>query len=281
MSESKRPGRRSIVRRAKRPSVGEKRPRKVIRRAPRREAPVEIEPALVSRPGRRAAIAMAVVVMGLFVAGGVWLWQSPLLRVQEVEIVGNTSLDSATILARLDVEGESMFTIDLGAAESRVGGLAQVSSVHIEQMWPDMIAVTITEREPWGTWEQAGGEYTVDREGVVLSRQPAAPGSPVVRSSQPFTLQPGDRVDYQALEAASEIYAQLPQALGTQVSEVAYLAGKGVQVTTASGQTALLGDSSGIAYKLAVWASVEEEAAQSGLVYSTIDLRYGNRPVLQ
>ena len=115
----------------------------------------------------------------------------------------------------------------------------------------------------------------------MLSRQPAGPGMPVIRSFQNFTLQPGDSVDYQAIEAASEIYELLPNVLSTSVAEVAYLAGKGVQVTTTSGQTALLGDSSAVSYKLAVWASVAQEAADRGLVYSTIDLRYGNRPVLQ
>jgi hypothetical protein len=65
------------------------------------------------------------------------------------------------------------------------------------------------------------------------------------------------------------------------VSEVRFLGSKGVQVTTADGQSALLGDSSSIAYKLAVWAAVSTQAARQGINYTSIDLRYGNRPVLQ
>jgi len=275
---TRRRGPRSIVRRARREAVGEKRSRKSIRASAADKATRRW---WIPRPWKRLIGATALVVIAFAIAGGVWLWQSPLLRVQQIEVRGTADISVEAVLARLGAQNESMFTIDLARVERDVASLARVASVHVEQQWPDRLIVTIVEREPWGTWEQAGGEYTVDRDGVVLSRQPARPELPVIRSFQDFTLQPGDRVDYQAIEAASEIYALLPEALGTQVSEVTYLAGKGVQVTTTSGQTALLGDSSGIPYKLSVWASVAREADERDLVYSTIDLRYGNRPVLQ
>ena len=231
--------------------------------------------------GKRLVAATSVVALSIVIGAGIWLWQAPYLRVQQVEVLGTSDITVSSVLSRLNVEGRSMFTLDLGKAEKNVASLARVSTVHIEQKWPDRVIVTIVERTPWGTWEQAGGEYTVAEDGVVLSRRRAADTLPVIRSFQNFTLQPGDLVDYQAIEAASEIYALLPDVLGTRVREVAYLAGKGVQVTTTSGQVALLGDSSAVSYKLAVWASVAQEAAERGLAYSTIDLRYGNRPVLQ
>jgi len=102
-----------------------------------------------------------------------------------------------------------------------------------------------------------------------------------IRSSAAGSKQQGDRVDYQAVDAASEIYDRLPRQLGATVTEVAYVAGKGVQVTISSGETALLGDSSAIAYKLAVWAALRREAQVRGINYASVDLRYGNRPVLQ
>ena len=43
----------------------------------------------------------------------------------------------------------------------------------------------------------------------------------------------------------------------------------------------MLGDSSSIAYKLSVWAAMAQQAQLQKINYTTIDLRYGNRPVLQ
>jgi len=115
----------------------------------------------------------------------------------------------------------------------------------------------------------------------VLGTTPPAEGSPIIRASGTTSLRQGDRVDYQAVDAAAEIYELLPRQLGTTVTEVAFLPGKGVQVITADGQSALLGDSSSIAYKLSVWAAMAQQARVQGINYSTIDLRFGNRPVLQ
>ncbi|MEX2080443.1 MAG: cell division protein FtsQ/DivIB, partial [Dehalococcoidia bacterium] len=143
------------------------------------------------------------------------------------------------------------------------------------------IRIIIEERQAWGTWEQGGTTYTIDRDGYVLGTIPPAAGSPAIRSETAGVLTQGDRVDYQAVEAAAQIYDRLPRQLGTQVREVAYLESKGVQVTTIDGQTALFGDSSSIAYKLSVWAALQHEAQAQGIEYTFVDLRYGNRPVVQ
>lgn len=274
--------RRMIVRRA-RPTVGS-RQRMIVKRA----APRGVQSPSAREPRRRwtlpvryvAGAAVALVLLAA-VVGGVWAFQSPVFRVQAVDVRGNVSVPAEVIIERAALRGKSMFTADLDRAQRELYEIAMLGAVHIERRWPDRIVIEVRERTPWATWEQAGTRYMVDRDGVVLGHGDAGPGAPVIVSAGVYSLQPGDRVDYQAIEAAADIYAQLPARLGTTVVEVAYLPGKGVRVTTADGQVALLGDSSGISYKLAAWAAVAAEARRQGLSYSLIDLRYGNRPVLQ
>jgi cell division protein FtsQ len=174
-----------------------------------------------------------------------------------------------------------MFTADLAGALDRIRAYPLVSAAQIERSWPSTIHIRIAERQPWGTWQQQGVKYTIDRDGVVLGTTiPAPTGSPVIQSSEQGSRIQGDHVDVQAIQATAEIYQELPQQLGTQVAEVAFLAGKGVKVTTTDGRSALFGDSSGIAYKIAAWAAMAKEADREGISYSAIDLRAGNRPVL-
>lgn len=278
---------RAIVRRT-RPAVGGNGPRReIVRRPPlvigEGVVPPPRRSVRVGLPGRRFVIAAGgLAAAAALIAGAAWLYRSPYFRVETVEVQGTQRMSDRTIVAAADLLGRSMLTADLAAAQRAVYQLPLVSSVRIERDWPSTVRIVVEERRPWGTWEQAGVDYLIDREGVVIAVDERLPaGAPAIRSSEPGSRIVGDRVDYQAVDAAAEIYELLPRQLGTTVEEVAFIKGKGVQVTTADGQVALFGDSSSIAYKLAVWAALAAEARQRHIAYTTIDLRYGNRPVLQ
>ena len=230
---------------------------------------------------RYLVIAAAVGSIAIVAAWGYWVFTSPFFRVSDVVVEGNSRVSTDTIVGAADVLGASMFTTDLATAQKELYKLPLVNSVRVEREWPHTLKIVVEERKAWGTWEQGSVQYTIDRNGVVLGVGPAPDGSPSIVSSEPGSRAQGDHVDYQAVDAAAEIYEKLPRQLGTTVRQVSFIAGKGVQVTTTNNQTALLGDSSSIAYKLSVWAAMAQQAQTQKISYTTIDLRYGNRPVLQ
>lgn len=278
---------RMIVRRS-RPAVGAQTRGRIIKRQrgggtpPPPRGPRFQAPAFDWRPGKGTAlVCAALAVLAVAGGGGYLAYRSPIFEISNIEVRGNERVTTATVVERAGLVGERMFSADLAAAQRELYAIPVVSSVHIERAWPDTIVIEVEERQPWGTWEQGGVGYTIDRDGVVIGTTPPPSGSPVIVSSEPGSRMLGDRVDYQAVDAAAEIYEQLPRQLGTTVTEVAFLSGEGVQVTTGRGEVALLGDSGGITYKLAVWAAVASEAQSQGIAYSVVDLRYGNRPVLQ
>lgn len=225
-------------------------------------------------------IAATVLFLGV-VGAGAWAWHSPTLQVRDVEIEGAVATRESEILERVDFWGERMFTANLNGAADAIAELPLVASVDITREWPGTVHITVREREPWGSWEQAGLRYTIDRDGYVLGHGAPPAGSTTIVSNESYSLRAGDRVDYHAVDATAEIKEQIEQALGTRAIEFTYSPGEGIRVRTEDGQTALLGDSSGIAYKLAVWARVAEEALARDITYSTIDLRFGDRPVLR
>lgn len=273
---------RSIVRRP-RPTVGAAPPRAIVHRRPRGVTPARRARALPAmhlgrtwRIGLLAAAAFAVLALG-----SVTLWRSPVFEISHVDVAGNLRVPTDVVVEQAAIRGDHIVTADLAAVERALAALPLVQSAHVERDWPKSVRITIVERQTWGTWEQAGVRYSIDREGVVLGVQRAPDGSPVIRSSEPGTRLQGDRVDVQAIDSAAEIYQLLPDLLGTTVTEVAFIAGTGVMVTTEDGQSALFGDSSAISYKLAVWSALAKQAIKQGVNYTTIDLRFGNRPVLQ
>lgn len=288
--EPKKPA-RMIVRRS-RDTVGEHAPRMIVRRAStdggvvarraeRSRSRRSLPRPRLHRPARRYVLGtVAVLWVGIIGYGAWWTWQSPAFRVNHVTVVGNERITTDEIVQATEMLGDSMFTADLADAQEVLYSLPLVSSVEVRREWPNTVRITVEERQAWGTWVQAGVRYTIDRDGVVLGTEPPPQGAPQVKTAELATLRVGDRVNYQAVDAAAEIYEKLPRQLGTTVTEIAYIPGKGVQVTTANGQNALFGDSSSIGYKLSVWAALSTEARTKGITYTTIDLRYGNRPVL-
>jgi cell division protein FtsQ len=276
---------RAIIKRSS-AVIGEKKPRAIVKRMrggvvpPRERTPRP--PRDWHLPKRWLWGAAAVATLALVIGGGAWLYRSPVFRVTEIQVVGNERTSPDSVVETANLLGESMFTADLISAQKDLYKLPLVASVRVEREWPNSLKVVIEERKVWGTWEQGGVAYTIDREGVVLGTSTGvADGLPLIRSSEQGSRRQGDRVDYQAVDSAAEIYEKLPRQLGTTVTEVSFVAGKGVQVTTANNQTALFGDSSSIAYKLAVWAALAQQAQAQKINYTTVDLRYGNRPVLQ
>ena len=280
------PKAKRIVRRAAPTVPGRAPEQKAKQRVGQRQPRPLVNVRAMARRGRARVrarwlpIAAAAVLLAVAV-GGVWAWQSPLLRVQEVEVVGAVSARESDIIEQVALWGERMFTADLNGTAKAIEELPLIASVDIERSWPSTVRITVHEREPWGSWEQAGLRYTIDREGFVLGHRAPPADSTTIVSNESFSLRPGDRVDYHAVDAAAEITSHIQEALGTSAVELTYSPDEGIRVRTADGQTALLGDSSGIAYKLAVWARVAQEATAQDITYSTIDLRFGDRPVLR
>ena len=214
-------------------------------------------------------------------AGLYYVYTSSLLRVKVAEVDGAVYTSPNELAAQAGLFNESLVTADLEAAAARVEQMPLVKDATVERQWPRTIRITVVERQPWGIWEQSGVAYTIDRDGIVMGTSIAAPANaPVIKSFEQGSRIQGEAVDQDAVEAAARIWTELPAQLGVQVTEVAFLADKGVQVTTSDGQVALLGDASGIEYKLAAWAAMARAADERGIVYRAIDLRFGNRPVL-
>jgi len=224
------------------------------------------------------------ILLGLaaIIAGAVALHRSPLLRVQEVQVVGATNLAPEQIVDLADLEGSSMFNAPLGDAEARIVALPMVKGVDARPRWPNKVRIEVIERTPWGHWDLAGTSYVIDGEGVVLANVEPAEGAPVIHDTgDPAQLSPGDRVDADVVALARVLLQSVPEQLALNVVRLEYTPESGLSLVTDAEYRVVMGDSQNVDYKLAVWRTVEEDIGRGAMAGHVLDLRFRDRPALQ
>ena len=225
-------------------------------------------------------IGAVLAIMGVF-AGLVALYFSPALRVHEIEVGGATTVSAADIEAAAGLNGASLLTADLSAAESRVEGLPMVKEATITRAWPRTVSIAIVERTPWAVWQAGSRAYTVDEEGVVLVGD-APDGAPVISVlGADVGLEPGQIVDQDAVTLARSLAERVPAEFALNVAMFEWSDDRGLTITTDSGYSVVLGDSQDMEYKLAVWREIEANLGRANMTGHVLDLRFGDRPSFQ
>ena len=110
---------------------------------------------------------------------------------------------------------------------------------------------------------------------------PAAPAPAIRATNSTAVLSPGDRTAIDAVALARTLAEQVPARLGLNIAALEWQNASGLTLTNDAGYRVVIGDSENIDYKLAVWAQVEAEVGRENMAGRTLDLRFGDRPVLQ
>lgn len=233
---------------------------------------------LLRRIRRLAFLAL----LAALAAGGWWLLQSPLLRIQEVTVEGTRLVDPEEVAAAAGLRGASILFPDTSGARGRIESESMVKSVSFERDWPRGMRIIVQERRPWGFWEARGQRHVIDEDGVVLDRVLPDEGAPVIRDlDATHSLQVGDRVDSDAVALARELVEAAPQRLGLAVTTVEYRDRDGLTVVFKDGLRVTFGDGRDFDYKMAALKALLERNRQQGVEVRSVDLRFGERIAFQ
>lgn len=158
----------------------------------------------------------AVLVVGAIGFAVYAVYFSPWLRLEGVDVTGNSHLSDEQVLRVADVPtGDPLVRVDLEAIADRVRRLDSVASVEVSRSWPHGLRLDVTERQPVAVVEGSDGFSLLDAEGWRFTlpdvRTPPA-GLPRVE------VDPS--AESSALEEAAHVVSSLPDSVAGLVDHV-------------------------------------------------------------
>jgi len=262
------------------------RPRRVVKvreEAPRGVRAIEAPKPWIRITPQQARIALGLAATTMLVSAAWYAYHSPWLSVREVEVSGAMQVSPERVREAAALDGDSIFSLDLAAAEARVEQLPKVRDAVVERSRRNGVSITVEERTAWGSWRINGVDVPIDADGYVLDGT-APPGSPVIEEFDPQrAINAGERIDPAAVEAAVRITREAETAFGRRVVALLYRRNSGLTAVLSGvnvngkGVWAVFGDSRDYEYKVASLYVLLQQAESEGLALTTVDLRFGDR----
>ena len=201
-----------------------------------------------------------------------FLFSRDFFFISEIYVGGTHYLTPEEIFERSGVANMHLFWVDSTAIESKLKSDPAIADAVVEVGWPpNMVQITITEREPALIWEQTGQRVWVDVSGQVMylrtnlpdlprvvvekpSKDPHASRCPTMGMDQ--VLGPGSCIDSDIIAGALQFKALYPN-----VTEMVYDPARGLGFHEGDGWTLWFGDGTDITTKM-----IEQQVIQKKVV---------------
>ena len=207
----------------------------------------------------------------------------PELRVTEARLYGNIQLTQADINSVLNIAGQPIFLLTPSDLETHLRlNYPELASVRVNVSLPNIVTVTVTERQPIIRWEQGGGYTWISDDGIAFRPRGELVGLiPVVALSAPPVegggtdpLIPTPFISTEMVRALTGLYGHVPP--GTPII---YEKGYGFGWNDPRGWRVYFGTSaSDVALKIRVYESMVDSLTQRGIRPAVINVMYPTAP---
>ena len=233
---------------------------------------------------RLATVTLLLLAFGAAGYGASWLLLGDTLRVRDVTVVGAEIADPAAVAAAAALGGESLLTLDAGAAAGRVAALPGVREARVHRDWPRGVIIDIAEHQGWGYWQVGGVRRLIDIDGHPLdrARPPAEDAPTIIEVGPPAGPAASMRPDPDTVRLVDRLRREGAfELLRVRAQGFVFRRDRGLTVLIAGGPHAVLGDSHNYEFKLASWGALLDRIEEQRLAVHEIDLRFGRQLVMR
>lgn len=225
-------------------------------------------------------IVVLMVLGGVLAQGLVALTQSPALKLEEYEVIGNQRVGGQELIdvAGLDT-GQHLFTISTSEVVRRLSGMPWISKARVERILPSKLRIVVVERTARVVVRTARGPYLVDSQGLVLQE---GEEDLVELVDLPVDgLIPGERIEHPTFRHAWTAYESLPDRVRPTVESISALTVDQVKFNLKGGPQIFYGAAEQMERKGEAILAVLDQLASTERTGVTVDVRVPSQPTLR
>ncbi len=214
------------------------------------------------------ALTLAVVLVLFFVID--------VFYVRTISVEGLDNLTREEVFALADVANLHIFAVNPATVRANILRSSSVAAARVQLGWPpDLVQISLEERQPALVWEQAGVTTWIDLQGrVMLQREER---SDLLRVNALGSLEgpPGPNLK---LDASIVSGALLLHALVPQLEQLRYHPDNGLGYTAAGGWQVWLGTGAGMMDRIQVYDALVSDLVRRGIQPTEINVANPHAP---
>ena len=227
------------------------------------------------RSGRRVRwfrVAILVVV-GLLVAGVLWMLLSDRFYVYDAEVQGTVRLSPDVVFWASDLPGLHVLWVNAGRIEEQIlTALPSLESTEVSCRLPAECTIAVVERQSMTLWDDDGELWWVDGNGTIFRASRELSEAWTVRG--PLPRDEEDRLDEPVRVALSELWAS-----GIEIDKLLYyVPERGLVITDERGWRVVIGQGPGMDERLRMLDAIAANLEARGLMPRIVDVRFPEAP---
>ncbi len=182
---------------------------------------------------------------------------------RSLQVDGQQYLTREEVFALANVAGQHIFFINADDVRDNILRSSSIAEARVHPGWPpDMLRISLEERQPALAWEESGVTNWIDLQGrVMLQREERADLLLVRALASPAGLPaPNVSLDEAIVNGALQLQGLLPQ-----LRELNFHPDKGLGYTAAGGWQVWLGSGAGMADRMLVYEALVGDLSRRGI----------------
>jgi cell division septal protein FtsQ len=213
---------------------------------------------------------VAILLIAISLAGLAFLFTDARFQATTPVVSGTEYLDADLILKQANLDGKNIYTIDPAVIAKQISTfMPQVKKVKVRLGLPNMVAITITERQPVLIYGRGNQSLWADKEGHLFAITTDLNTLPVLVDEDGTASPDGKHLNPGIWEAMREIASSIPD-----IHEFHYRDVYGLFFISPEGWRVYLGSDGDMQQKLAMWQAIRKQLLKENRQVKAIDLRF-------